>query len=366
MILKRSLVGGAMSAMLLTATMASSPAPAQALTNCTVSAADQAYDAEELQFLRLLNQHRVANGRSVVNLNTELTRSAAWLSRDLATKNYFSHIDSLGRSVSTRARDCGVRTTFVIENVAAGNATAQATFDQWRTDAPHNAIMLSSGMGVVGIARAYDANATYGWYWTLDLTPADSFQNVYFPAHWGPNPHLSVPPQTYFYRSIGLLDNTGDPALSQQIQTFVQIVNYLRTNYNPNYPVVLYYKDLFVAPGDPCRQGPPQYVVVCRDESLGGTGSATAPGAASIARGTNNHILYGSVRFRPSVVNPMCPGAKFTLAARLISNTLGLDHNLTNPASAMFPTIPAGRCTFNGWTEADLDRMNLMYNHRVN
>jgi hypothetical protein len=48
---------------------------------------------------------------------------------------------------------------------------------------------------------------------------------------------------------------------------------------------------------------------------------------------------------------------------QLISNSLGLDQNLTNSASALFPTIPIGRCTMNGWTQAELDRLNLMYSH---
>jgi hypothetical protein len=31
----------------------------------------------------------------------------------------------------------------------------------------------------------------------------------------------------------------------------------------------------------------------------------------------------------------------------------------------MYPTIPLGGCTLVGWTQAELDRMNLMYNHAV-
>jgi len=65
------------------------------------------------------------------------------------------------------------------------------------------------------------------------------------------------------------------------------------------------------------------------------------------------------------VVDPWCTGDKFTVVVQLMSNALGLDQNLSNPASAMFPTLPVGRCTFNGWTQAELDRMNLMYSHAV-
>jgi hypothetical protein len=192
---------------------------------------------------------------------------------------------------------------------------------------------------------------------------ADTFANNFFPAHWGPMPYLTVPPGNVFYRSVGLIDNTGDPSLSAQIQSFVNAVNYVQAVYNPNYPVLLYFKDAFFTPGSPCALAPAQYLVICKDETLGGTGSAGAPGSAAIFPDPANHIRFAIARIRPSVVDPWCAGDKFTVVAQLLSNTLGIDQNLTNPASALFPTIPIGRCTFNGWTNAEFHRMNQMYSH---
>lgn len=197
---------------------------------------------------------------------------------------------------------------------------------------------------------------------------ADTFANNFFPAHWGPNQHVAVPPANPYYRSVAVIDNTGDPSLSQHLQTFAQIINALHNGYNTNYPVVLYYQNVFFAPGQPCALGPPQFLILCKDETLGGSGgSPTTPGSAAIFPGPApaNHIFYAIGRFRPSVVDAMCAGDKFTLAVQIFSNTLGLDYNLTNPASAMHPTIPLGRCTLTGWTQAELDRMNLMYSHPV-
>jgi hypothetical protein len=193
---------------------------------------------------------------------------------------------------------------------------------------------------------------------------ADTFGTNFFPAHWGPNPYLTVAPSNPYYRSVGLIDNTGDPALSQHIQVFAQIINYVHTVYNPNYPVMLYLKDYHFAPGNPCAPGPQQFLVVCKDETLGGTGSS-APGTAVITTAFASHIYNAVARFRPGAVDTWCDNDKFTLVVQLISNTLGLDHNLTQPLSAMYPTIPVGRCTLNGWTLAEFDRLNQMYSHSV-
>jgi uncharacterized protein YkwD len=51
------------------------------------------------------------------------------------------------------------------ENIAAGNSTAQATFNQWLNSPGHNANMLGSSFTVIGIGRA-TGGGQYGVYWT--------------------------------------------------------------------------------------------------------------------------------------------------------------------------------------------------------
>jgi len=368
--LKNAFVGALASASLVISSLMAVPTPAgaQTTTNCTVALSDHVIDGEEQALLNLINQYRVANGKNTLVPDVDVTRGAAWHSRDMATKNYLSHTDSLGRSPSTRMAQCGAGwTTDFRENAAAGYATAQATFDQWRSDPPHNAALLADGVAVVGVARSYNAASTYKWYWVYDPAPApvNTFSAGFFPAHWGPNPHITVPSSSPYYRSVALIDNTGDPSLSQHIQVFAQIVNALHNGYNANYPVFLYYQNINLAPGQPCAPGPPQYLVVCKDETLGGIGS---PGQAAFTTllpnpRPANHILNAIVRIRPSIVNPWCSADKFTLVVQQVGTALGLDANLTNRTSAMFPTIPAGRCTTNGWRQAELDRLTLMYSH---
>ena len=100
---------------------------------------------------------------------------------------------------------------------------------------------------------------------------ADTYANNFFPSHWGPNQYFTVPPENPYYRSIILIDNTGDPSLSVHIQTMAQIVNSLHIGYNANYPVILYYKDLWLAADQPCAVGPTQFSVICKDQTLGGS-----------------------------------------------------------------------------------------------
>jgi uncharacterized protein YkwD len=59
-------------------------------------------DAEEQAFLRLINEHRAQNGLRPLQASVTVTDAAKWMSGDMATKNYFSHTDSLGRDPFVR------------------------------------------------------------------------------------------------------------------------------------------------------------------------------------------------------------------------------------------------------------------------
>ena len=143
-------------------------AQAEAGPNCSVS---DNIDAEEQAFLTLINDYRQQNGQQPLALSSALTRASAWKSQDLGANNYFAHDDLyVPRSWDQRIRDCGYSyNTWIGENIAAGNAAATDTFDQWRNSPGHNANMLSANYSAIGIARAYNAGAAYGWYWSTDF-----------------------------------------------------------------------------------------------------------------------------------------------------------------------------------------------------
>jgi uncharacterized protein YkwD len=142
--------------------------PAVAATNCGVS---DSFDSEEQAFLNLINQYRAQNGRAPLTVSSSLNNAAAWLAKDMTTKRYFSHTDSLGRDMATRLGQCDAR-PYNGENIAAGTyrSSAQDAFNAWRNSSGHNANMLRSSFVQIGIARHYDASSPYRWYWVTDFS----------------------------------------------------------------------------------------------------------------------------------------------------------------------------------------------------
>ncbi|HEX2179020.1 MAG TPA: CAP domain-containing protein [Actinomycetota bacterium] len=129
-----------------------------------------ALDAEEAAFCTLINNYRASKGLAPLMVSERLTNAAEWMSTDMATKNYFSHTDKLGRDPFQRMSAFGYTySTYKGENIAAGNATASATFTQWKNSSGHNANMLNANYKVIGIGKAYGATSTYKNYWTTDF-----------------------------------------------------------------------------------------------------------------------------------------------------------------------------------------------------
>jgi uncharacterized protein YkwD len=144
------------------------PTPVQAAANCS-TARPAGSDGEEQSMLSLINSYRSQNGLSPLAPSPGLMRAALWKSSDMAQNQYFSH-DDLGRGWLQRLLDCGYSSTNDGEDIAAGNADAQHTFEQWRTSPPHNANLLSATFHVIGVGRAELAGGQ--WYWTADFGPS--------------------------------------------------------------------------------------------------------------------------------------------------------------------------------------------------
>jgi uncharacterized protein (TIGR03437 family) len=137
-----------------------------------VSAQTPTLDAEEQALLKLINDYRVQNGLQPFKVSIALTNAAKWMSGDMSAKNYFpyNHVDSQGRDPFQRmAAFSYAYNSWRGENIAAGYSDAVSTFNQWKNSPGHNANMLNSNYAVIGIGRAYNASATYRWYWTNDF-----------------------------------------------------------------------------------------------------------------------------------------------------------------------------------------------------
>jgi len=154
------------------------PRTADALTNCSV--ADLTFDSQEQAFLTLINNYRAQNGLGALQTSVNLNRAASWLAKDMADKNYFSHTDSLNRSLGTRLSQCDDSYSSAGENIAAGTVTdtAQKAFDLWVNSEPHRLNMLNLNWKQIGIARYYNGNSTYKWYWVTDFHAPDDLTRV--------------------------------------------------------------------------------------------------------------------------------------------------------------------------------------------
>jgi len=160
-------------------TRSTKPAPAPS----ALAPSAGSLDAEEAAFCRTINTYRAQNGLGALRVSTSLTNAAKWDTTDMAQKNYFSHTDSLGRDPFKRMAAFGYGySTYKGENIAAGNATAAATFAQWKASAGHNQNMLTSAYKVIGISRSYSATSTYKWYWNTDFGGTTDTSSVACPA----------------------------------------------------------------------------------------------------------------------------------------------------------------------------------------
>lgn len=124
-------------------------------------------DQEEQAFLTLINDYRMTNGLDPLVLSQGLSAAAEHHSEDMATNDFLGHEGSDGSTVEERFVAHGyTEFTASAENVFAGGETAAAAFDSWRISPGHNANMLSPDAKAIGIARFFNADSRFNWYWT--------------------------------------------------------------------------------------------------------------------------------------------------------------------------------------------------------
>jgi hypothetical protein len=110
--------------------------------------------AAERTMLCLVNEYRVANGRSPLVLDERLARAARRHAEDMVARHYFAHDTPEGLGPSDRARREGFPSG-AGENIAwSTSVTPLSMFEQWRTSPRHNQNMLLASYNVVGMGFA--------------------------------------------------------------------------------------------------------------------------------------------------------------------------------------------------------------------
>ena len=62
---------------------------------------------------------------------------------------------------------------YCAENIAGGNATAEATFNQWKNSPSHWAAIMNPEYTHIGVAVSYDQNSAYKYYWEQFFVATD-------------------------------------------------------------------------------------------------------------------------------------------------------------------------------------------------
>ena len=132
----------------------------------------------ENQVLTLVNQKRAAGATcggvakppvAALTSNSKLRCAARFHSKDMATKNFFSHTGSNGSTFVDRINNAGYTWTAAGENIAAGQTTASAVVTGWMSSTGHCNNIMSANYKNIGVGYSYSSTATYKHYWTQDF-----------------------------------------------------------------------------------------------------------------------------------------------------------------------------------------------------
>lgn len=130
------------------------PPPPPPISHATCDPA-VSLDAEERDFVDLVNEYREENGLAPVGVSATLTRAAERHAQDMAAEDFMEHTGSDGSTPADRAWAAGYpRSAGVGENLAESETAFEALW-AWRASSTgHNENMLNPAWRATGIARA--------------------------------------------------------------------------------------------------------------------------------------------------------------------------------------------------------------------
>lgn len=138
--------------------------------------AQDASTPEELaaEVVRLVNVERAKEGLAPLGTYDSLTKAAQIRAPEIVT--LFSHDRPDGTSCFTAMDQTGAKKGAYTwgENIAAGNATAAATVEQWMNSPGHRANILNAKFTHIGVGYQHSAGSTYGHYWVQMFTGTSS------------------------------------------------------------------------------------------------------------------------------------------------------------------------------------------------
>jgi uncharacterized protein YkwD len=134
--------------------------------------------AFEDDVLRRTNEQRalgaVCGGRPMgpaapLSAQGQLRNAARGHSQDMGTRHYFDHSSPEGRGPSDRAVAAGYQSSFVGENIAAGQADPAAVVRAWVESPGHCLNMMDPRYRFLGVGYYFQPGDRFGHYWTQDF-----------------------------------------------------------------------------------------------------------------------------------------------------------------------------------------------------
>lgn len=123
------------------------------------------HSANEATMLRLVNRARTSRGLHAVKIVASLDRAALLHSREMISRDYFSHSSRGGASLASRARSAGYPSGSALGEVIAYGSSFKGTpasiFKGWMRSSSHRRVILTRRWRDVGIGCA---RGTYKGY----------------------------------------------------------------------------------------------------------------------------------------------------------------------------------------------------------
>ena len=135
--------------------------PVQAEKPQATTPASSAVSAFEQQVVELTNQERAKNGLPALKLDTELSKVARDKSKDMQTKNYFSHTSPTYGSPFDMMKAYGISYKSAGENIAMGQRSPQEVVQAWMNSQGHRENIMNANFTHIGVGHV-----TTGNYWT--------------------------------------------------------------------------------------------------------------------------------------------------------------------------------------------------------
>lgn len=118
---------------------------------------------ERERICHLVNLERARYGIGPINLHPNLDSFAQNYAYQMATRNFYSHVDPEGNGLVRRLRRFGIPWARAGENIAVGQRSCETVMTAWMNSAGHRRSILNPGFRWLGVGKA-------GPYWSQVFT----------------------------------------------------------------------------------------------------------------------------------------------------------------------------------------------------